>query len=396
MTSRPLLTLPTLILLVFSGTTSSMSAAAEPEFELLWPQGAPQAMGEKDSDRPGLWIYPAGEKPNGAAVIICPGGGYAVHATDHEGVQPARYFNSIGVTAFVLRYRLAPYRHPVPLLDAQRAIRYVRHHAEKFQIDPNRIGIMGFSAGGHLTSTAVTHFDSGLAAADDPIDRLSCRPNFGILGYPVVSFIAEYSHRGSARNLLGENASDEQLRNLSNELLVTQETPPVFLFHTSEDTGVPPEHSLAFYAACHKVGVPAELHIYQQGPHGVGLAFEHPALQNWIDAAGTWLRQNALLAAGDRNEVKGTVTRNGQPVKWGSTALKPKNPNAPVGWAMVVGGKFTIPRTGGPLLGDHEAVLTDMGAVAPAPTTDGAVVLPVTLPLKITTESNEFQLDFRE
>ena len=396
MTQWPLLTISTLILLSHSGVASTACMATDPEFQLLWPQGAPGAMGDKDADRPGLWIYPAEVNANGAAVIICPGGGYAVHATDHEGVQPARYFNSIGVTAFVLRYRLSPYRHPVPLQDAQRALRYVRQNAAQFQIDPHRVGIMGFSAGGHLTSTAVTHFDAGQPTAEDPVDRQSCRPDFGILGYPVVSLIAEYAHRGSAKNLLGENPTDEQLKGLSNDLHVTKETPPVFLFHTSADTGVPPEHSLAFYAACHKVGVPAELHIYQQGPHGVGLAFEHPALQNWIGAAGTWLRQNALLAVGERQEVKGTITRNGQPVKWGSVALKPASPNAPVGWAMVVGGKFNIPKTAGPLPGDYEVVVTDMGAVAPGPTTAGAVLLPGKYSVTITPDVNEFQLDFRE
>ena len=220
--------------------------ADEPEFRLLWSNGAPEALGDKDADKPGVWVYPATKNPNGAAVIICPGGGYAIHATDHEGVQPAKYFNRIGVTAFVLRYRLSPYRHPIPLQDAQRALRLVRASASEFGIDPLRVGIMGFSAGGHLTSTALTHFDAGNATAENAIDKQSCRPDFGILGYPVISFVADYAHKGSAKNLLGDKATDEQLQSLSNDTQVTKDTPPVFLFHTSEDTGVPPENSLAF------------------------------------------------------------------------------------------------------------------------------------------------------
>ena len=183
-----------------------------PEFRPLWPEGAPQAMGDAEADKPGVWVYPAGENANGAAIVICPGGGYAIHATDHEGVQPAKYFNSIGVTAFVLRYRLSPYRHPVPLMDAQRALRFVRSHVDEFKIDKHRVGIMGFSAGGHLTSTSVTHFDGGDANAADAIDQESCRPDFGILGYPVVSLTADFAHRGSGSNLLGKDPTEEQLK----------------------------------------------------------------------------------------------------------------------------------------------------------------------------------------
>ncbi len=381
------------VVLMFS---HNARAAEGPEFRRLWPDGAPGALGEKDADQPGVWIYPAKDNPNGAAIIICPGGGYVVHATDHEGVQPANYFNSIGVTAFVLRYRLSPYRHPIPLQDAQRALRYVRAHAKEFGIDPHRVGIMGFSAGGHLTSTAVTHFDSGNPASADPIDQQSCRPDFGILGYPVVSFVAEFSHKGSAKNLIGDNATDEQLRSLSNESQVTKETPPVFLFHTSEDTGVPPENSLAFYAACHKAGVPAELHIYQQGPHGVGLANEHPALSQWITTAGIWLRQNALLTSGKRQSVKGIVRQNGQPLKWGSIALKPRDSNAPVGWAMIRNGEFSIPASSGPVIGECDVAVTDMGAVAPGPTTAGAKLLTVGIVVAIHEGDNTFELDFAE
>jgi len=351
-------------------------ASEQPDFLPLWPEGAPGATGEKDADKPGVWVYRPAQNPNGAAVIICPGGGYAIHATDHEGVQPAKFFNRMGVTAFVLRYRLSPYRHPIPLQDAQRALRFVRANAKEFGVDAQRVGIMGFSAGGHLTSTALTHFDAGAANAADPIDQQSCRPDFGILGYPVISFVADYSHRGSAKNLLGENATDDQLKNLSNDTQVTKDTPPVFLFHTSEDTGVPPENSLAFYAACHKAGVPAELHIYQQGPHGVGLANQHPALGTWIEVAGTWMRQNSLLTNAKRQAVSGTIKVKGEPLKWGTVAFQPEDGHAPVGWTMVRNGQFSIAAQAGPVAGRCRIVVTDMGAVAPGPTADDARVLP--------------------
>lgn len=365
-----------------------------PEFRLLWPDGAPQAKGEADADKPGMWVYPATENANGAAVVICPGGGYAIHATDHEGVQPAKYFNSIGVTAFVLRYRLSPYRHPVPLMDAQRALRFVRAHADEFKIDKHRIGIMGFSAGGHLTSTAVTHFDNGDAAAAEPIDTESCRPDFGILGYPVVSLIADYAHRGSGNNLFGKDATDEQLKSLSNELNVTKETPPLFLFHTSEDTGVPAENSVSLYLACRKAGVPAELHVYQHGPHGVGLANEHPALSQWINNAGTWLRQNALLTSGSRQGIQGEVKLNGEPLKFGTIAFKSKNGNDPVAWSMVSAGKFNIPATSGAVPGTYDVTVTSMGAVAPGPTVDDArIVTKDNFKINVTPENNVFDFN---
>ena len=364
-----------------------------PEFRPLWPEGAPQAMGDADADKPGFWVYPAGENANGAAIVICPGGGYAIHATDHEGVQPAKYFNSIGVTAFVLRYRLSPYRHPVPLMDAQRALRFVRAHADEFKIDQHRVGIMGFSAGGHLTSTSVTHFDGGDVIAADAIDRESSRPDFGILGYPVVSLTADFAHRGSGNNLLGKEPTDEQLKSLSNELNVTADTPPLFLFHTSEDTGVAAENSVSMYLACRKAGVPAELHVYQQGPHGVGLANEHPALSQWITTAGTWLRQNGLLVAGTRQAIQGEVKLHNEPMKWGTIAFKPRDSNAPVAWAMVSKGKFNIPASAGTVPGICDIIVTSMGAVAPGPTTDDAHTVGHGLVFEVSEGGNSMNLD---
>jgi acetyl esterase/lipase len=367
-----------------------------PEFRPLWTAAAPQATGETDADKPGVWIYPAGKNANGAAIVICPGGGYAIHATDHEGVQPAKYFNSIGVTALVLRYRLSPYRHPVPLLDAQRALRFVRSHADEFGIDKHRVGIMGFSAGGHLTSTSVTHFDNGDENAADAIDKESCRPDFGILGYPVVSLSAEFAHQGSGKNLFGSDATGEQLKSLSNEMNVSAETPPLFLFHTSEDTGVPPENSVSLYLACHKAGIPAELHIYQQGPHGVGLANEHPALSQWIAAAGTWLRQNGLLVSGTRQEIKGEVKLNGEPMKWGTIAFKPEDANAPVAWAMISKGKYSIPAGSGTVPGKCHVAVTSMGAIAPEPTTDNASTVATDLDYVVNDGSNNLDLDLTD
>jgi acetyl esterase/lipase len=383
----------TIVMSMMVFTNAFATGADEPEFRLLWSNGAPEALGDKDADKPGFWVYPATKNPNGAAVIICPGGGYAIHATDHEGVQPAKYFNRIGVTAFVLRYRLSPYRHPIPLQDAQRALRLVRASASEFGIDPHRVGIMGFSAGGHLTSTALTHFDAGDATAENAIDKQSCRPDFGILGYPVISFVADYAHKGSAKNLLGDKATDEQLQSLSNDTQVTKDTPPVFLFHTSEDTGVPPENSLAFYAACHKAGVPAELHIYQQGPHGVGLANEHPALGQWIHTAGTWLTQSGLLTTGKRQPVTGMIKQKGEPLKFGTVAFKPDDVNAPVGWAMVRNGQFSIAANAGPVPGKYHVAVTDMGAVAPGPTVDDAKLSPAEVVFEITEGSNELSID---
>lgn len=385
-----------LALSVFAAVTSSVVEADDfhpPEFRLLWQDGAPQAKGDADADKPGVWVYPAKENSNGAAIVICPGGGYSIHATDHEGVQPAKYFNSIGVTAFVLRYRLSPYRHPVPLMDAQRALRLVRAHADEFKIDKHRVGIMGFSAGGHLTSTSVTHFDAGDPAAADVVEKETCRPDFGILGYPVVSLTADYAHRGSGNNLFGKDATDEQLKSLSNELNVTKETPPLFLFHTSEDTGVPPENSISFYLACRKAGVPAELHIYQQGPHGVGLANEHPALSQWISNAGTWLRQNALLTTGTRQAIEGDVKLNGEPMTFGTIAFRPKSSNDPVAWSMVSKGKFRIPANSGAVTGTYDVIVTSMGAVAPGPTVDDArVVTKDDIQLDVTAGKNEFDI----
>jgi acetyl esterase/lipase len=270
---------------------------AEPQTFPLWEHGAPGAQGTGDEDKPTLTAYlPVNPSSSGTAVIVAPGGAYAMLAINHEGRQVANWLNSLGVTAFVLKYRLGPkYHHPIELGDAQRAIRLVRSRAKEYRILPDRIGIMGFSAGGHLASTVGTHFDHGDRTASDPVDRVSCRPDFLILAYPVISFVAPYSHSGSAKNLLGDNPDLKTREELSNDLHVTPETPPTFLFSTSADKTVPPENSVAFYLALHNAGVPAEIHIFEKGPHGVGLDLADPVLGKWPTLLADWMHQRGLL-----------------------------------------------------------------------------------------------------
>jgi acetyl esterase/lipase len=265
--------------------------------EYLWPGGAPLATGEGEKDKPNLSVYLASpEKASGAAVVVCPGGGYGGLAKGHEGHEVATWLNERGVSAFVLTYRVAPYRHPCPMLDVQRAIRTVRARAAEWKVDPDRIGVWGFSAGGHLASTSVTHFDQGRPDAEDPIERASCRPNLGILVYPVIVFDKPYTHLGSKKNLLGDKVNDPELGlDLSTEKRVTPETPPCFLMHTSGDTGVPPENSIDFYLALRRAKVPAELHIYEKGQHGFGLAPRDPVLSSWPDRLAAWLGLHGFL-----------------------------------------------------------------------------------------------------
>ena len=282
------------ILVVFM--LSSTILAAEPKPELLWPDGAPGAKGDKPDDKPTLTVWlPEKEKRVGTAIVVCPGGGYSHLATDHEGVPVARWLNKLGVAAIVLEYRHKGrgYQHPAPLQDAQRAIRTVRARAEEFGVKPDRIGILGFSAGGHLASTAGTHFDAGNPKAADPIERFSCRPDFMILCYPVIALGESYTHRGSQKNLLGKRPDPKLVRSLSSEKQVTKTTPPTFLFTTTEDTSVSPENSIRFYQALRKAGVSAELHIYEKGRHGQGLfqGKRHVSGPDaWPTACENWLR----------------------------------------------------------------------------------------------------------
>jgi acetyl esterase/lipase len=272
-------------------------ASAEPRTMRLWEGGAPGAQGDAEEDRPTLTVYSVSEeKEQRPAVIVFPGGGYGWLATNHEGRQIANWFDSMGITAFVLRYRLGPkYHYPVELWDAQRAIRTARARAVELGVFPDKIGIIGFSAGGHLASTAETHFDAGDAGAKDMIDRVSSRPDFVILAYPVISLVAQYAHAGSRENLLGQNPSAKLVSELSNELQVKKDTPPTFLWSTSTDDAVPPENSVAFYLALQKAGVPAELHIFSKAPHGVGLDLRDPSVGLWGELVLEWLRGRGIV-----------------------------------------------------------------------------------------------------
>jgi acetyl esterase/lipase len=269
---------------------------ATPETPIvLWPSGAPGAVGNEPIDIPTLTPYlPAKDKMSGAAIIVCPGGGYT-HLADHEGRPVAEWLNSLGITAFVLKYRLGPrYHHPSMMQDAARAIRIVRSRAAEWGLDPQRIGILGFSAGGHLASTAGTHFDSGKVDASDPIERVSSRPSLMVLIYPVIT-MKEKTHAGSKKNLLGEAPTPELITLLSNEEQVTKETPPAFLVHTMTDTAVPVENSLNFVTALRKFGVPFEFHLYERGPHGFGLGQKDPILATWPDRCADWLRLHGFV-----------------------------------------------------------------------------------------------------
>jgi len=222
-------------------------------------------------------------------MIVCPGGGYAMRA-DHEGEPITLWMNRIGISAIVLNYRVAPNRHPIPLQDAQRAIRTARRRAAEWRIDPQRIGILGFSAGGHLASSAGTHYDGGDPAAADPIERMSSRPDLMVLCYPVVTLKPPYAHEGSRNLLLGESPEPGLVDLMSNETQVTEGTPPTFLWHTADDAAVPVENSLNFAAALARHRVPHELHVYESGRHGLGLGEDTPGVRDWPQACGEWLR----------------------------------------------------------------------------------------------------------
>lgn len=255
----------------------------------LWPEGAPLAAGNETEDRPALTSYLVkGDAPT-AAIIVCPGGGY-VRRAPHEGEPVALWLNTLGISAFVLDYRVAPYKHPAPLTDAQRAIRTVRSKAAEWGIDPNRIGILGFSAGGHVAATAGTHYDAGDAGSADPIERVSSRPDCMVLCYPVIS-LTQHTHQGSRLNLAGEDAGEELCKLLSNELQVTADTPKTFLWHTSDDMSVPVENSLMFAGALSRCKVEFELHSYMSGRHGLGLAETHPEAHTWPQLCGMWLKR---------------------------------------------------------------------------------------------------------
>jgi acetyl esterase/lipase len=282
---------------IFTTTVSyAQSASDQPQSPVvLWPDGAPGALGKEATDIPTLTpFWPSPEKATGAGMVICPGGGYAMLAP-HEGEGYAHWLNQQGIAAFVLKYRLGSsgYRHPRMLQDAARAVRLVRFHAGDWKLEAHRLGIIGSSAGGHLASTLLTHFDAGRADAADPIDRVSSRPDLGVLCYAVIT-MGDETHAGSRENLLGKDPSPTLIQELSNEQHVTPETPPCFIFHTYDDGAVPVENSLDFAAALRRAKVPFELHIYEHGAHGLGLGTKSadPAqMHPWARECQRWLKE---------------------------------------------------------------------------------------------------------
>lgn len=267
---------------------------------VLWPEGAPKAVGKEPGDTPTLTVFIPTKNTTHTGVIIAPGGGYAHLSMQHEGEDIARWLNARGVAAFVLKYRLGPvYHHPIELGDAQRAMRLVRLNAKEYGVAPDHIGMWGFSAGGHLAATAGTHFDGGNATSPDAIEKQPCRPDFLILAYPVITLLVPNAHGASRKFLLGDDPTQALLTNLSDETQVTKDTPPTFLFATTDDGVVPVMNSVAFYTALVKEGVPAEMHLFQHGNHGVGLAEGNPQLSVWPELLIKWMRERGLAAAAD-------------------------------------------------------------------------------------------------
>ena len=351
-------------------TLASTILAAEPPSLPLWPNGAPGAKGDTSKDQPfvDVWLAPQ-DKANGAAFVVAPGGGYGGLAVDHEGVQVAKFLNSLGVSAFVLHYRLgsAGYHYPIELMDVQRAIRFVRSKAGEYALDANRVGIIGFSAGGHLTSMAATLFDEKPAGmTNDTIDQLSARPDVACPTYPVISMVDDFGHKGSRKNLLGPNNDDPELtKKTSTHLQVTDKTPPIFIFQTDDDTVVPAENAVNFYLACRKHHVPAEMHIYKPGPHGVGLMQGDPVLGTWPGHLAAWLRNQGFFSTAKRVALSGKVTINGKPVSWGAIAFENNDTNAPRPTARVMGGKFKLDTANGAVAGKHKLHVTYSAADVP-------------------------------
>lgn len=278
--------------------SESMAAATLPhgQIEYLWPNGAPGAVGTEEQDKPHLEIFSGYGRGVHTAVIVCPGGGYTHLAYEKEGTRIAEWLNLRGITAFVLTYRLAPrYHYPAPILDGYRSVRWVRSHAKEYNIDPNKIGMWGFSAGGHLVGIVGTHFDNGNPHASDPIDRVSDRPDFVISSYGGLSLQPGIAKPGAMHQLLGPHPSHALIENMSADKHVTPQTPPFFIYATTTDQKVPVLSSVSFYTALVRAGVPAELHIFEKGPHGTALAQRYPELHTWPTLLENWLRLNGWI-----------------------------------------------------------------------------------------------------
>jgi acetyl esterase/lipase len=268
------------------------------EIQYLWPAGAPGAVGTEEQDKPHLEIFGGWGPGPHTAVVVCPGGGYTHLAYEKEGTRIAEWLNLRGITAFVLTYRLAPrYRYPAPVVDGDRAMRWVRSHAQQYGVAPDRIGIWGFSAGGHLVGMVGTEFDEGSPQSADPIERVSDRPDFAISSYGVLTLQPGVAKPNTMSISFGENLTTQQLDDFSPDKHVTAHTPPYFIFATTTDQSVPPLSSTAFYAALVRAGVPAEIHIFEQGPHGTALSQGYPALSAWPGLLENWLRLNGWIPA---------------------------------------------------------------------------------------------------
>lgn len=302
--------MPRFVVLSIACLCSLTLYAAEPQVLPLYPEGAIpnyRDVGEKEIRQrtnilriskvqtPTLEVFlPDPAIATGDAVVICPGGGYAILAYEHEGTEIAQWWAQRGVAGLVLKYRLPTSEAQIepqlsPLLDAQRALRLARHHAAAWNINPDRVGIMGFSAGGHLAATASVHTDVGDPGASDPVNLHSSRPDFSILVYPVISFTEPFRHRGSRRNLIGTDPSDDLVRHYSSELQATANTPPAILIHAQDDLSVPVENSFVYAEALRAHGIVPEIHVYSEGGHGFGLRPEPAAIQGWMQRCHSWL-----------------------------------------------------------------------------------------------------------
>lgn len=326
---------------------SPPASAAEPEtvdrrVEPLWPDGAPEAKGSEPADIPAISIMTPDGPRSGAAVIVCPGGGYWVHAIDHEGRQVGHWLNSLGVTAFVLQYRLKDRYEPRhAFMDAQRALRYVRHHADRFDIDPHRLGILGFSAGGHLASATSVNFDPGNPNADDPVNRHSSRPDFAILCYAAPGPTTQW----------GEEKPFGRRK-------PTADTPPTFLWVTQRDRFA--AEGVEYYQLLHEADVEAELHVFGGwGPHGTGLAPGEPTIGHWPDLAADWMRKTGLLTDQPRLKVTGRITLDGQPLNRGWITFIPTGEGAqfrPIVATHIShndDGRYELPAADGPVPGSY-------------------------------------------
>jgi acetyl esterase/lipase len=282
-------------------------AQGAPSVLPLWPEGVPGAkpgLGPEHHDggrignvsEPTLTVYaPAVDRPNGTAVIICPGGGYVRLSTQREGEQYANWLSSLGVTTFVLKYRMAEFGHPAPLQDVLRAVRMVRAQAAQYHLQPDRIGVMGSSAGGHLAASAGTLFDHALGRTGADIDKVSARPDFLMLMYPVIAMDGPAVHAGSRKALLGSSPTPEAVQLMSVEKQVTPATPPTLLIHTQADQAVPVENSILFYQALTRAHVPAEMYLFEHGGHGMGMKAGLGTASNWPRRAEEWMKERGLL-----------------------------------------------------------------------------------------------------